>query len=46
MKIRIDVVLEFENGTTKDEVDEAMVEIYNKMWDHCTDVNIINEEEF
>lgn len=44
MKIRLDVVLEFDNATEK-EVQENISEIIDEMREYATDVNVINQEE-
>lgn len=44
MKIRLDVVLEFDDATEK-EVQENISEIIDEMWGYATDVNVINQEE-
>lgn len=45
MKVRIDVILEFDGETTEEEYKEAMMDIYNEMWNHATDVDVLSEEE-
>lgn len=45
MKVRIDVILEFGEGISEKEYKDAMADIYNEMWEHATDVDVINEEE-
>lgn len=44
MKIRLDVVLDFD-GATKEEVQENISELIDEMWEYATDVNVINQEE-
>ncbi len=44
MKVRFDVILEFEDGIDKDEYDNLMVEIYNDMFNVAIDVDVINEK--
>lgn len=44
MKIRLDVVLEFDNATPE-EVQENMSELIDEMWNYATDVDVINQEE-
>lgn len=45
MKVRINVILEFSDETTQEEYEEAMTNIYDKMWDNCIDVDVLGEEE-
>lgn len=45
MKVRINVILEFDGDISKEEYKNAMADIYNEMWEHATDVDVINEEE-
>lgn len=44
MKVRIDVILEFDGDISKEEYKDVMADIYNEMWEHATDVDVINEE--
>lgn len=45
MKVRIDVILEFNGETTEKEYKEAMANIYDEMWNYATDVDVLSEEE-
>lgn len=42
MKVRLDVILEFEDEL--DEYDDLMAEVYSDMFDVAIDVNVIKEE--
>lgn len=44
MKIRLNVVLEFDDAT-QEEAQELIGEIIEDMWEYATDVDLINQEE-
>lgn len=45
MQIRLDTLLTFDNETTQEEIQNAMIEIVNAMWDNAVDVDIIHQDE-
>lgn len=45
MQIRLDTLLTFGNETTQEEIQNAMIEIVNAMWDNAVDVDIIHQDE-
>lgn len=45
MQIRLDTLLTFDNETTQEEIQNAMIEIVNVMWDNAVDVDIIHQDE-
>lgn len=45
MQIRLDTVLTFDNETSSEEIQNAMIEIVNAMWDNAVDVDIISQDE-
>lgn len=45
MQIRLDTILTFDDETSSEEIQNAMTEIVNAMWDNAVDVNIISQDE-
>lgn len=45
MQIRLDTLLTFDNETTQEEIQNAMIEIVNTMWDNAVDVDIIHQDK-
>lgn len=45
MKVRMDVILEFEDGIDDEKLEDRIATIYDSMWDNATDLDIINEEK-
>lgn len=45
MKVRMDVILEFEDGIDDEKLEDAVATIYDAMWDNAIDLDIINEEK-
>lgn len=45
MQIRLDTVLTFDDETSSEEIQNAMIEIVNAMWDNAVDVDIISQDE-
>lgn len=45
MQIRLDTLLTFDNETTQEEIQNAMIEIVNAMWDNAVDVDIIHQDK-
>lgn len=45
MKVRMDVILEFEDGIDDEKLEDRIATIYDTMWDNAIDLDIINEEK-
>lgn len=45
MQIRLDTVLTFDDETSSEEIQNAMIEIVNAMWDHAADVDVVRQDE-
>ena len=45
MKVKMDVILEFEDEIDDEKLEDKIATIYDSMWDKATDLDIINEEK-
>lgn len=45
MQVRLDTVLTFDDKISSEEIQSAMIEIVNAMWDNAVDVDIISQDE-
>ena len=45
MKVRVDIVLEFDDSTSKKDYQDAMSEIYEAIGNNVLDYYVIREEE-
>lgn len=42
MRVRLDVVLDF-GDIEAEELDDQLSEIFEELWSHCLDIDLINE---